>query len=304
MAETPLMRSDSETFRADASLDRLAPAPWEDYERRSREEWLALLDEDPPEREVQAFLERHPSLLPGGTDNIGPGGHHGVCWSAVVRQPELPGLDARVPDFMWVRRDTAAVRPILIEIEAPAKPWFIGTREPNAKLIHALDQLLEWKVWFADPANQQTFRRAYVPPEYTHRALEPRYVLVYGRDREFRPGTSPHSRPDQVRRKRDLLPHPDEHLFTFDLLHPERDASNYATISGFQQAFRLAALPPTFTTGESTRQLAGRLSDISEALKSTGIGDERSAYLVDRWAHWRRQAMEHGEFVSDGSYGE
>lgn len=205
---------------------RPAAESWSGNVARLTTEWRALLASDPPEPDVQVFLERHPSLVPGATDNIGPHGHHGVCWSAVIRQPELPGLDRRVPDFMWVRRDTAAVRPILVEIEAPSKRWFIGSRAPSADLTQALDQLTEWKVWFADPANQQTFRRAYVPAAYSHRALEPQYVLVFGRDGEFRNGTSPHMRPDLVRRKRDLMTRASEHFFTYDMLEPEEDAAS------------------------------------------------------------------------------
>lgn len=132
-------------------------------------EWRGLLDADPAEPEVQTFLERHPSLIPGATDNIGPHGHHGVCWGAVIKQPELPGLDRRVPDFMWVRRDTAAVRPILVEIEAPSKRWV--HREPltqrrvdaGARPTHRVEGVVRRSLEPADLPTSVRARRLLAP---------------------------------------------------------------------------------------------------------------------------------------------
>jgi hypothetical protein len=54
-------------------------------------EWYLLLSQEPEEAEVQRFLELHPSMIPGGSGDIGPGGHHRSEMGAVFRRrPRLP----------------------------------------------------------------------------------------------------------------------------------------------------------------------------------------------------------------------
>ncbi|WP_322750799.1 MULTISPECIES: hypothetical protein [unclassified Frankia] len=63
--------------------------------------WQALLDSEASRDEslLQAFLERHPSLLPGSHFVDGDSGHAPLP-VAVIAKPKLPGLSDREPDFM------------------------------------------------------------------------------------------------------------------------------------------------------------------------------------------------------------
>ncbi|MFF4198281.1 Shedu anti-phage system protein SduA domain-containing protein [Nonomuraea sp. NPDC001831] len=272
--------------------DRPQAIAWDVYESWLTEEWRRLLQSNPPETLVQAFLEQHPSLLPGAADDVGRG-HHGPCWDAVITQPRLKGLGRdRIPDFMWVRRDTATVHVLCIEIEAPGKPWFTSSGQSAAELTQALDQLLEWKVWFTNPENALAFRHAYIPPEFSDRRIEPQFLLIYGRDSEFQRDSSRHERPEHLRRKRDFLPRRSEFLYTFDQLRPEKDAQNCSTISGIRAEFELVAMPPTIRTGSSTKTLASEIAEIGQVLGSAPlISEERKAYLIKRWQYWREQAL-------------
>ncbi|WP_433512894.1 Shedu anti-phage system protein SduA domain-containing protein [Nonomuraea sp. CA-143628] len=283
----------------DDSRDQRRPlaVSWDQYEAWLASEWLNILKSDPAELEVQKFLEQHPSLLPAAADDVGRG-HHGACWDAVITQPRLKGLGGdRLPDFMWVKRDTATVYVILIEIEAPRKPWFTENGWATAELNQALDQLLDWKLWFSNPENALFFRHAYIPAELGYRRIETQYILIYGRDSEFRLGRSRHKRPDLLRAKRNLMPRDSEFFYTFDQLRPAKDAQNACCISGMRGNFSLRGVPPTLGTGEATQTLAAEVSNIEAAISSTPlISNERKAYLAYRWKHWREQAL----FVSDG----
>ncbi|MEU7646887.1 Shedu anti-phage system protein SduA domain-containing protein [Streptomyces huasconensis] len=252
---------------------------------------------------MQEFLELHPCFLPGATDNIGPGGHHGPSFSAVIRQPPLKGLGpTRVPDFMWVRRDTGAIRPICIEIESPRKMWFNkGSRTPTAELTQAIDQLTEWKVWFSSPENQLIFAKTYAP-RYSHRPVEPQFVLVYGRDSEFRAAASPHANSDYMRQKRDHMPRDREHYYTYDQLAPEREAVDYATLTCQVGAWSLHSVPPTFSTGYHIADMGEVISDPSEGLSRADLmSPERRAYIVERWAYWCEIAFSrHDYFITVG----
>jgi hypothetical protein len=268
--------------------------PWEEYTRQSMRQYEALLATAPDEPTMQHFFEAHPSFLPGA-DDIGNGGHHGAWWDAVIIQPRLEGLKPnRVPDFMYVRRDTAATRPVCIEIESPSKSWFNKDMTPSAKLTQALDQLDEWDLWFSNIENQMIFNRMYVPPEYNDRQLEPVYVLVYGRDSEFRrngPHSSGHMR---ARLKRNKLERPGRHLFTYDMLKPDLAGNIYASIRGdLIGGFSLVALPPTFQTG-SHLVFPGSLMDAVDGIADylqgeSWIEPDRRRYLVDRWEFWSTQ---------------
>jgi hypothetical protein len=204
---------------------------------------------------------------------------------------------------MWVRLDTGAVRPICIEIESPEKAWFNpSTRTPTASLTQAIDQLTEWKVWFDSPENQLTFAKTYVAPQYVNRPIEPQFVLVYGRDAEFRAASSPHTDFSYMRRKRDHMLRSHEYYFTYDQLTAEQEAGDYATLTREVDGWRLDSLPPTFTTGLSMTDLAVVIKDPSPVLSRTDLmSEERRAYIAERWKYWRQVALsEHTYFMPVG----
>ncbi|MDJ0347610.1 DUF4263 domain-containing protein [Streptomyces sp. H10-C2] len=276
------------TVRASDDPARPRATDWETYRAWLTIKWAEFLASNCSEVDVQRFLEAHPCLLPGASDDVGAGHHGPVLWS-VISQPELQGLGRRrIPDFMWVRRDTAAVRPICIEIESPSKRWFNpGNQTPTAKLTEALDQLVEWKVWFSQPDNQSVFLKTYAP-DFNRRALEPQYVLIYGRDDEFRPGTSHHPDHGYLRSKRDFMRRSNERFFTFDMLRPAQDAERYGTLTRTGNSWVLKGLPPTFTTHPLMSDLFKAVSDPEPALQSVPlISDERKEYVASRWRHWR-----------------
>ncbi|MFJ8637630.1 Shedu anti-phage system protein SduA domain-containing protein [Streptomyces sp. NPDC093610] len=276
----------------DENPDRPQAPTWEQYEGQLLPKWKTLLGSNPHERQMQEFLELHPCLLPGATDSIGQGGHHGPSFEAVIRQPPLQGLGPkRIPDFMWVRRDTGAIRPICIEIESPGKSWFNKDRTPTAELTQAIDQLTEWKVWFNSPENRLIFAKAYAH-RYPHRPVEPQFVLIFGRNSEFKAGSSKHENPDYLRLKRDHMARRDEHFFTYDQLKPEREAGDYATITNTAYEWSLHSIPPTFSTGAHIRELSGVISDPSQAISQVDLAStERKAYILKRWKYWRSIAL-------------
>jgi len=114
-----------------AESERCAPGPPSEssYNELLTDRWRALLDssESRGEALIHAFLERHPSLLPGSHSVDGDSGHSPFPM-AVISKPKLPGLSDREPDFMWIATDSGSVYPILIEIETPHKRWFYGKR--------------------------------------------------------------------------------------------------------------------------------------------------------------------------------
>ncbi|MFE9782243.1 Shedu anti-phage system protein SduA domain-containing protein [Streptomyces sp. NPDC005775] len=288
------------TVRASDDPTRPRATDWKTYTTWLAHEWGKLLSSNCSEVDAQRFLEAHPCLLPGAADDVGAGHHGPVLWS-VISLPELQGLGRRrIPDFMWVRRDTANVRPICIEIESPSKPWFSpGTQTPTAKLTEALDQLVEWKVWFSQPDNQSVFLKTYAP-EFNRRVLEPQYVLIYGRDAEFRSGTSPHPDHDYMRSKRDHMRRSNESFYTFDMLKPAQDAEGYVTLTRKDNSWILKGLPPTFTTHPVMSDLFRAVSNPESALQTVPlISDERRAYVASRWRHWRsdRQQDQTEEFT-------
>jgi len=84
-----------ERLAPDDSPARPLPLSWNEYELAVMEQWDAILMSDPTEVEVQHFLERHPAMIPGGSGDIGPGGHHGSEMWAVFREPSLVGAGCR-----------------------------------------------------------------------------------------------------------------------------------------------------------------------------------------------------------------
>src|SRR4051794_36921269 len=74
------------------------------------------------ERPIQRWLEHHAAFVPGAR---GPDGMSGwQPWpGALITEPRLTGIIAKVPDFCWLAADSVNLTAVLVEIETPAKPW-------------------------------------------------------------------------------------------------------------------------------------------------------------------------------------
>lgn len=228
-----------------AETERAAPGPPSEssYNDLLMDRWRVLLDSEESRDEalVHTFLERHPSLLPGAYSVDGDSGHSPFPM-AVVSKPKLPGLSDREPDFMWIATDSDSGYPILIEIETPHKRWFYGERaEVHSDLTHAQGQLAEWRAWFNRGHNRTAFLDHYEVSTYmATRTLEPRYILIYGRRKNF-------VNDRRRQEKRAELARADERLMSFDRLTPTKRSSIYSSVRKTQRGYRALAVPPSLT---------------------------------------------------------
>ncbi|WP_203862719.1 Shedu anti-phage system protein SduA domain-containing protein [Plantactinospora mayteni] len=228
-----------------AENERTAPGrPVEEvYSRLLLERWRQFIDseESRDERLVQAFLERHPCLLPGSHTVDGDSGHSPYPM-AVISQPKLPGLSDRHPDFMWIAVHSTEVFPILIEIETPHKQWLYGDRaEIHSDLAHAQGQLAEWRAWFDAGYNRDLFIDQYGLRSFIEdRKLSPRFVLIHGRSENY---TSSKLR----RQKQAQLARNHERIMSFDRLTPCKNSVLYSCVRREADGYRVIAVPPSLT---------------------------------------------------------
>lgn len=276
-------------LQPDADPDRPRPLDWQTYSDTVMQEWYALLLREPEESAVQTFLELHPAMIPGGSGDVGPGGHHGSDLGAVFARPRLNGAGRSFePDFMWVTRSSSTITPILIEIEKPSKRWFKTDGRPTSAFIEAHDQLNDWRTWFARDGNERIFREEYqLLGDHPNRPVEPQYVLIYGRSSEFQLGGG-HNNPDDLNRKRNGIRKSDETFFTFDSLKPKFEHSDSITLRSRANGLEPIAFSPVFTTGPSMSDGSRLLGDTAEALARTQhLTAERRTYLAERIAYWQ-----------------
>lgn len=269
-----------------AESERTAPGPpvEETYNRLLIERWRQLLDSPASKDEafLQAFLERHPSLLPGSHTVDGDSGHSPYPM-AVISKPKLPGLSDREPDFMWLSCHSSEVFPILIEVETPHKRWFYGRRaEVHSDLSHAQGQLAEWRAWFNHGYNREAFVDYYDLAKFLDgRKLSPRFVLIHGRSRDYR-GVRPRAE------KRAELARQDERLMSFDRLTPAKHSVLYSCVRKGPDGYQVVAVPPSltiFNTGDRYQDVTGwekALDDCQDMAAS------RRLYLQDQLRLLRR----------------
>jgi hypothetical protein len=268
--------------------EKLPPevAPRDEYERLLALAWRNLLESPAGQVEanLQAFLEHHPCLLPGFRSMDIESGH-GPYPAAVIREPKLPGLTTRRPDFCWIATDSERINPVLIEIETPDKQWFVhdGRRrgEQHSDLVHARGQLDRWKAWFAKPDNQLGFFREYRLGRWPleHRELVPQYLLIHGSSRREFSGN-----PDLNELRRPLQSD-DTFMMTFDRLAPSRDAMSFGCVQITERGYEAVAVPPTFDVEMYNLDVAG-LDRAIEACED--ITDARRRYLLDQLKQARR----------------
>lgn len=247
------------------------------------ERWTEFLDspEAKVESNVQSFLERHPSLLPGAFTVDGDSGHEPYP-GAVITQPKLPSLSSKQPDFMWIATDSEAVYPVLIELETPYKKWFYGKRD----LTHAQGQLAEWRAWFRRGSNLSNFVDLYELPDLLRRrTLKPRYVLVHGRRSDYAS--------DAVRQqKRAELRREDERIMSFDRLFPHPKALRLSCVKKDERGYRAVKVSPAFVVIWGNRSFEAVDGWESVLRNCSDLPSRRAQYLTRKLAElkvWNSQ---------------
>jgi hypothetical protein len=143
------------------------------------EAWKQFLASKPSESEVQDFLERHPTLLPGLWDH-----HNGPLHDVVVAKLPL-GPDYKT-DFAFISRHSMALQFTFVEIEAPSKRIFNQDDSFTQEFNHARQQVLDWIRWSRDHLGD--LMDMFAPMFKTYNAADDlkdvRGYLVYGRREE------------------------------------------------------------------------------------------------------------------------
>jgi hypothetical protein len=274
---------DSDLLRQTYELRADAPPamPVEAYIDRVMTEWTALLESDPPEPEVHAFLEAHPVAVPGahlGIGRITPTGHAPFP-QALITQPLLQGITRRTPDFLWLATDSLVFNPVFVEIEAPRKPWAISTGQQHNLLTQALEQITDWKEWLSNTANREIFFETYqIPRRVRQRAWSPVFVLIYGRKEESR---------DAVARIRRRHLGTDTFLVPYENLAPDPDSANYPCVRCSSGRYEAISVPPTLRLGPGSAEDWLLINGKEAATGSSPwMSPERQAFLIDRFSYW------------------
>jgi hypothetical protein len=265
------------------------PISWDIFEKQILSEWESLLNSNPPpsEEDIQHFLEKYPSLVPGAFNLIGSESGHYPRFQALISQPVLPSFDYRKPDFMWLSRNSAAIEPVLVEIESPGKRWWTDDGQQTAQLTQALDQIIEWKTWFDDPLNKRKFLDMYEVDEGPafRRHFEPSFLLIFGRRSEA------NSRPSLVA-KRNHLPQDRVIIRTYDGLNPNPKSSQVLCIKGSKNkddyAFTVLSVPATLMLDPSFASKLDNYTNIEGAIEVNRlISPKRKKFLIERIPYWR-----------------
>lgn len=255
---------------------------WEAYSEIIQNEYASLLDrKDTPESDFQKFFEENPCFLPAAY-GIFHAGAHGPYPGAVISQPRLPGLSEKIPDFLYITRDSESVYVILIEIEHPGKPWATKTGQPHSAFTQATHQITQWKQWFGRPENITLFQRDYrIPEDWVRtRYFQQKYILIYGRRNDL-------SLTEAVNRGRALLPRDDEIYMTFDRLRPQYDMQHCLCAKLDNDGYHAISVPGTFQLGPCRDVGVEKIRGKKEAvMKNRFISDIRKEFLVSRIPYW------------------
>jgi hypothetical protein len=258
--------------------------PREAYEQLVQAEWRSLLNKhpSPTEREIQAFFEKHPCMVPGAFNLFGESGHYPwLC--GLISQPPLPSYDRHSPDFMWLSMNSDTEEPILVEIEDPSKRWFTEGGVQTSELTQALNQIAEWKAWFGVSHNVQAFKALYKLDRdaWRRRRFRPVYLLIYGR------GAEANATPARTERRSYLQPE-DTVVMTYDRLAPNPKAQQLICLKiNPAGELRAISVPPTLTWRPGLADERSLVRDLDKAIEANPyIAPNRKAFLVRRLPYW------------------
>jgi hypothetical protein len=276
------------------------PAPVDEkvHQIATNQKFKELLAASPSEKDMQAFLERHPALVPGSRTPGNSSGHYPLhC--ALITQPKLQGLTTRIPDFMWISTHSAGWFPTLIEIESPEKKLFTKAGHPTRHFTQARSQLEQWKTWFSNSTNVQTFIEMYRVPEYmkSGRQMQLHMILVYGRREEFESNYT-------LSKERHSLNVPGMEIMSFDRLSYERDLNQAITVRMRKDnRYEAIYVPPTFTLGPNLSDRLTSVIGIEVAIENNDeIASDRKSFLRRRipyWENWQNSGAKGVQDLSD-----
>lgn len=253
---------------------------WDVYESETLKAYRELLTRQTDDEAIfQEFFEKNPSMMPGAFGFFGEG--FTPCYNILISKPRLSGLKTRIPDFMWIARDSCTIYPIFVEIEIPSKRWFTIKGQPTAEFTQAQTQLTEWKAWFHNSIHQQLFFEFYeVDSEFRKgKTINPHYVLIYGSRYEFR------DRPD-LSEKRNHLKRDSEIYMTFDRLTPNPRARNVITCKKTDKGYIGKYVSPTFQLGPLFAKENSKVKEKEKAIRNSAITKERKEFLISRLGYW------------------
>ncbi|MBI5099589.1 MAG: DUF4263 domain-containing protein [Nitrospirae bacterium] len=255
---------------------------WGQYEKHILGEYKKLLENKAKdEKAFQDFFEKYPCMLPGSFGMLGESGHYPFA-ASVISQPNLVGLKTKKPDFMWIACDSGTVYPVLIEIEAPSKKWFVSSGKPSEKFNQAQNQLTDWKTWFSNPKHRLLFFDYYAVPSsfYDGKSVILLFVLIIGRRNEF------DGKPE-LSEKRKHLEREHEFYMTYDRVQPSYKASDLLCCKVKDRKYKAMSVPATLRLGPVLSGDYCLIHDKESAVKKNSlISRKRKDFLIRRIPYW------------------
>lgn len=265
-------------------LDSTGPKKldWKTYKLKAQAEYKSLLAKaDATEDDMQLFFERNPCFIPGAFGELTQTSH-APLFGALFSQPILPGFKSKVPDFMWIAKNSDYMVPVLIEIEKPSKKYFNSDLSTTAHFNQAQGQIVEWKAWFDNPENHSVFAKTYdffESPTYQGRAIKPIYILIYGRASEI------DSR--EKREKKGVLARNSEHIMTFDRLAPASNMETLVCVKRKTTGIELITYPPYSPITPNMALDFLHFKKTKKAVTNNPLMDStRADFIFKRFTYW------------------
>ncbi len=144
-------------------------------------EFLQLVENDAPEPDLQAFLERRPAflVLPHLL-------HHGLFEDVVISQ--FPLDTSLVTDFVYLTKHSSEWRVVFVEIERAGKKLFKASAPyptEHHELTAAVAQVKTWAEFLQRSSAEVVRRLSPLMKGLAQIPINFRYVLVIGRDTQL-----------------------------------------------------------------------------------------------------------------------
>lgn len=151
---------------------------------QSLKDFAELLEQPEKEQVYQAFLEKHPQLVPQEFVQ-----NHGVHFSLVFRKLKL--AENYTTDFFYLSKSSGDWNAVFVEIEKPSSRYFKnGKDEFHSDFLAGLNQIDRWRAWLLTPGNaehifSETLEPVWQPVGMRRNPRFFKFVLVTGRRSEY-----------------------------------------------------------------------------------------------------------------------